>query len=237
MSESISDEQSVLITAALRRRVWWLLAAHLPAALLMLVAWWLALGWILVLHAIVLWGTLNPQSALFGPVLRSGSNSGRFVWVTIDDGPSFDTLAILQLLQEYDIKATFFLVADRALRQPELVRAIITAGHEVGNHSATHPASRFWSLSPRRMTEQIVVAQRNLTELSGAPVRWFRAVVGHANPFVDPVLRVLGLRRVAWNVRAFVLLHEGAAHGQSLVILRIFLQGLHERGYRAVLPH
>jgi peptidoglycan/xylan/chitin deacetylase (PgdA/CDA1 family) len=259
MEEFDSSQQPTLIAAALRRRVGWLVLAHLPALLFALSSWWLALGWLLILHAIVLWGTLNPQSALFGPVLRSVPGTERIVWITIDDGPSSDTLAILQLLREHDAKATFFLVADRAQRQTELVRAIIAAGHEVGNHSATHPAGRFWSLSPARMAREIAIAQRTLTQLSGTPVRWFRAVVGHANPFVEPVLRALELRRVSWSARAFdavdgnamrvttrlfrairpgsiVLLHEGAAHGQNVMILQCFLTGLRERGYRAVLP-
>ncbi len=260
MNEPVSGQQAALITAALRRRTLLLALAHIPAVLLALAgAWALALIWLLALHAMLLWGTLYPQSALLGPVLRSAPLSGRAVWLTIDDGPSPDTLAILQLLQEHDAKATFFLVAERARRQPELVRAIVAAGHEVGNHSATHPAGRFWSLAPARMVEEITAAQRVLTELSGRPVRWFRAVVGHSNPFVEPVLKVLGSHRVAWSVRAFdavdanvervtgrwlrgirpgsiVLLHEGASHGRNVVMLGRLLHGLRERDYRAVLP-
>lgn len=260
MSNPSADNSSLLIAAALRRRVLALCLAHAPALLLLLggAGWW-ALSWLLVLHAVLLWGTLNPRSALFGPVWCRYSPHARSVWLTIDDGPSADTLAILQLLQQYQARATFFLVAERAQRQPGLVKALVAAGHEVGNHSNSHPAARFWCLPPLRMASEIAVAQRVLNELSGRPVRWFRAVVGHANPFVEPVLRVLGLRRVAWSARAYdavdgnvdrvverllrgiepgaiVLLHEGAAHGRSVDIIRGLLQALHARDYQAGLP-
>lgn len=243
-----------------RRRGYWLLLAHLPAMIFLLMgAFWLALMILVLLHLALLWGTLNPQSALFGPVLRRVSLSAQAVWLTIDDGPSADTPAILELLARHQAKATFFLVAERAQRHPELVRAMVAAGHGIGNHSHSHPAGWFWCLSPARLRQEIITAQRMLTEIATQPVPWFRAVVGHANPFLSPVLSGLGLRRVAWSARAYdavdgnvnrvvskllaklepgviMLLHEGAAHGHSVAIIEKFLQQLETRGYRALLP-
>ncbi|MDQ3205303.1 MAG: polysaccharide deacetylase family protein, partial [Pseudomonadota bacterium] len=91
------------------------------------------------------------------------------------------------------------------------------------------------------------------------PPRWFRAVVGMANPFVAPALKAHGLARVAWSARGFdavaseprqvvarlerdlspgavVLLHEGAGHGRSIEILAALLPRLEALGYRTVLP-
>lgn len=251
--------------SALRRRCILLLLAHGPALLL----WWAGmpiagLVCLLAVHAALLWGTLQPQSHLFGPVLRylpvtEQQASQHQLWLTIDDGPSADTVAILQLLERYQAKAVFFLVGERAARHPDRVQAIVAAGHEVGNHSNTHPAAWFWALSPNRMCSEILRAQQVLTELTGSSPRWFRAVVGHANPFVMPVLSALGMQRVAWSVRAYdavdgdvervvgklsrklvpgaiVLLHEGAAHGQSVAIIERLLQEMRARGYQAVLP-
>lgn len=253
------------IESGQRRRVRWLVFAHAPALLLLLAGFywpalaWFGLGGLLLLHAGLLWGTLNPHSALFGPVLRRLMSQEKVVWLTIDDGPSADTSAILELLARFQARATFFLVAERAQRDPDRVRAIVEAGHEVANHSATHPQQVFWCLSPSRMTQELVQAQQQLTALTGKPPRWFRAVVGHANPFVQPVLEVMRLRRVAWTARAYdavdgnvqrvvgsllrqvkpgaiVLLHEGASHGHNLAIIEALLAGLQSRGYRAVLP-
>jgi peptidoglycan-N-acetylglucosamine deacetylase len=218
-----------------------------------------ALGTLLALQLPFVFGTLNPHSALFGPVLRHLPTDRPEVWLTIDDGPSDDTLPLLDLLDLYRAKATFFLVADRASRRPDLLRAIRQRGHEIGNHSTSHPSAWFWSLSPGRIASEIGTAQRTLTVLAGAPPRWFRAVVGHANPFVAPALAEHGLTRVSWSARgydavsgdvdrvvarllidlkpgAIILLHEGAAHGHSVAIIRGVLEALTERGLRATLP-
>lgn len=229
-----------------------------PAALLAIGHPWLALVLLAVLHAPFLWGTLSPHSPFFGPVVRRMPRHGA-VWLTVDDGPSADTLPLLDLLDRHDARATFFLVAARANRHPELVQAICARGHGIGNHSATHPAKWFWALSPRRMAAEISDAQTTLTRLVGHPPRWFRAVAGHANPFVAPVLKQLGLSRVSWSARgydgvsgnvqavadriarnlgdgAIVLLHEGASHGHSVEIAARVLELLEARGLKARLP-
>ena len=109
------------------------------------------------------------------------------------------------------------------------------------------------------MRREIEDAQRQLTAITGRAPRWFRAVVGHANPFVHAPLRDLGLARVGWSARGFdavhgdvgrvlssierdlapgaiVLLHEGAPHGRSVEMIAALLQRLDALGYRAVLP-
>jgi peptidoglycan/xylan/chitin deacetylase (PgdA/CDA1 family) len=243
-----------------RKSVALLLLTFVPAAVLVAVGLpWTGLAVLAVLHLAVLWGTLAPHSRLFGPVMRKLRTSQRDVWLTIDDGPSDDTPALLDLLDQYRARATFFLVGERAARRPELVQAIRSRGHEIGNHSATHPSAWFWALSPRRMAHEVGEAQRTLATLSGAPPRWFRAVVGHANPFVAPVLAEHGLTRVSWSARgydgvsgdvervvtrllkglkpgAIILLHEGRAHGHSTTIIRRVLEELRARDLRAVLP-
>lgn len=214
---------------------------------------------LLLSHALVLWGTLRPQSRLFGPVLSRLPIDAPLLWLTIDDGPSADTLPMLDLLDAHGAKATFFLVAERARRHPQLVQAIAQRGHGIGNHSASHPQAWFWALGPWRMRREIMQAQRLLTELSGTPPRWFRAVVGMANPFVHAPLRALGLARVGWTARGFdavraspqqvvarierdlapgaiVLLHEGATHGGNVATLALLLQRIETLGYRCVLP-
>ena len=230
-----------------------------------LVAAWWQWGWrvgvplLFLTHGALVWGTLWPASRLFGPVLTRLPTREPVVWLTIDDGPSDDTAAMLDLLDANGARATFFLVADRAAARPDAVRGIVRRGHTVGNHSAAHPSAWFWALPPARMRAEIDGGQAILGELAGAPPRWFRAVVGMANPFVHAPLRRHGLARVGWSARGFdavaadpaavvarierglepgaiVLLHEGAGHGRNVEILTLLLQRLDALGYRAVLP-
>jgi peptidoglycan/xylan/chitin deacetylase (PgdA/CDA1 family) len=239
---------------------WALVASQLLGALL----WW-RLGWrvglplLLLSHLVFVWGTLRPRSALFGPVLWRLPTREPVVWLTIDDGPSDDTPAILDALDARGAKATFFVVASRARARPELVREIARRGHGLGNHSASHPSAWFWALGPRRMAREIADAQVALREITGQAPRWFRAVVGMANPFVAAPLARLGLARVAWSARgydavdgdparvmarierdlqpgAIVLLHEGASHGRSVEIVTAMLDRLAARGFRTLLP-
>lgn len=239
---------------------WCLLASQLAV-----VAVWWRHGWQIGLPALLLshvpfaWATLVPDSRLFSPVLRRLPVTDQRVWLTIDDGPSDDTGAMLDLLHAHAMQATFFVVGERARARPELLREIVRRGHGLGNHSATHPQAWFWALSPRRMRAEIARAQATLRELSGVAPRWFRAVVGMANPFVSVVLREEGLARVAWSARGFdavsadpsrvvarierqltpgaiVLLHEGATHGRNVEALALLLQRMDALGYRSVLP-
>lgn len=221
--------------------------------------WTLGLPLLLASHAPFLWGTLRPGSRLFGPVLTRLPTDEHVVWLTIDDGPSDETLAILDLLDAHGAKATFFVVGARAERHPELVREIARRGHGLGNHSANHAQAWFWALPPWRMRAEIEGAQRTLRDITGTAPRWFRAVVGMANPFVGAVLRDAGLARVGWSARGFdaiasdpagvvrrierelapgaiVLLHEGAKHGRNVETLGLLLQRLDALGYRSVLP-
>jgi len=237
----------------------------LPLSQLVVAAVWWRWGWawglpaMLLSHVPLSWGTLKPDSRVFGPVLRRLPTREPRVWLTIDDGPSDDTAAVLDLLDRHRARATFFVVGARARQRPELVREIVSRGHTVGNHSDTHPQAWFWALGPRSMRAQIAQAQATLTALTGTAPRWFRAVVGMANPFVSAPLRDLNLARVAWSARGFdalaadpaavvarierdlapgaiVLLHEGAKHGRNVEALALLLQRLDALGYGTLLP-
>jgi peptidoglycan/xylan/chitin deacetylase (PgdA/CDA1 family) len=60
------------------------------------------------------------------------------VALTLDDGPTEVTPRVLQMLEDLDVPATFYLTGAELEERPELGRAIVEAGHEVGNHTATH---------------------------------------------------------------------------------------------------
>lgn len=240
------------------------LAFLVASQVLVALVWW-HFGWhvglplMVASHLPFWWGTLVPDSRLFGPVLTRLPIDDKRIWLTIDDGPSHETLPMLDLLDAFGAKATFFIVAERARARPDAVREIVHRGHGIANHSATHPTRRFWRLPAAAMAREIESAQDTIASLTGQRPIWFRAVVGMANPFVSAPLKRLGLARVAWTARGFdgafgdpqrvvariqrklrpgaiVLAHEGAPHGRNLEIMRALLQMLRDAGYSTLLP-
>lgn len=193
----------------LRSAYWWFAISLAPLAVV---------GWLVwqgkVLAAVLVFcgalttitvGTLVPRCALFGRMTKRLPEESGQLLLTIDDGPHPEhTPAILDLLDQHCIKAVFFLIGERAARHPELVREIIARGHEVGNHTQTHPATRFWSLPPQAMWREIAECQKTLTEICPEnPPRLFRPPAGHHNMSCFVTARCLGLRMLMWSARGF----------------------------------
>ncbi|TCL64724.1 peptidoglycan/xylan/chitin deacetylase (PgdA/CDA1 family) [Hydrogenispora ethanolica] len=102
-----------------------------------------------------------------------GYTSQKVVALTFDDGPDPRyTPAILKILAEYKIPATFFLVGTNVRRHPELVRAEIAAGHQVGNHTLSHPHLRRLTLP--QIEKQIAATDRAIAEAAGVEPLLFR---------------------------------------------------------------
>src|SRR5260370_22555636 len=139
-----------------------------------------------------------PNVQWLGPVMTRFATEGNEVWLTIDDGPTDDTLALLEALETRGVKATFFVKGTLAAAPPERVRAILDRGHTVGNHSFSHPSGSFWCLGPRAVGAEI-----DRCAAAIPPTPWVRAPVGMKNPFAHPPRARRGRRLVGWSVAGF----------------------------------
>lgn len=167
-------------------------------------AWpWIA-GSILADHLIAVAAGLTPRSRLLGPNLsRLPAPAGRRVGLTFDDGPDPEvTPCVLALLRERGLRASFFVVGERAARHPDLVRAAAAAGHRVENHTWSH-SNAFSLFGPRRTAVEVDRAQRLLGDLAGRAPHLVRAPAGLRNPFLEPVLRRRGLHLASWSRRGW----------------------------------
>ena len=126
------------------------------------------------------WAVRGRSSAVFGPSVWKGQPGRKAIALTFDDGPSPATPQILQILAVYGVSATFFQCGQNVQRAPELSRAIHESGHELGNHSHTHPNFAF--KRPSTIEDEFLRAQDAIaTATSAAPVlmrppygvRWF----------------------------------------------------------------
>ncbi|WP_069706846.1 polysaccharide deacetylase family protein [Burkholderia seminalis] len=188
-------------------------------------AWPWAVGGVVASHLALTAAGLWPRSALLGPNwTRLPTGAGRQIALTIDDGPDPDvTPRVLDLLDRYDARATFFCIGDLARRHPRWIEAIVARGHAVENHSQRHRHT--FSLSgPAALRREISAAQRTLTEIAGTRPLFFRAPAGLRNPFLEPVLCELGLQLASWTRRGFDTRTRDAA-----IVIQRLLHGLDAR--------
>lgn len=109
------------------------------------------------------------------------------VALTFDDGPhEHYTLKMLELFAKENVRATFFEVGKNVTAHPELAKAVVEAGHEIGNHSKTHP--RMSELGIEAIREEIETTQNIIREATGAAPKVFRAPFGAHGPELWTVL-------------------------------------------------
>jgi peptidoglycan/xylan/chitin deacetylase (PgdA/CDA1 family) len=204
--------------------VWRVIVLTVPHLILLVAAWkygaFVFLSGGALLAGLYCLAVLRPSCGWLGEVkCATGDNS---VLITIDDGPdAHDTPLLLDLLDRHGAKAVFFMIGEKAAAHPDLVREVIARGHEIGNHTMTHPQATFWCAGPWRTRREISACQQVITDITGVKPRWFRAPVGHRNFFTHPIATALGMKVMAWNRRGFDAVETDA----SKVLARI-LPGL-----------
>ena len=139
--------------------------------------------------------TRHPRSALFSPNIWRGHPGRKSIALTFDDGPSESTPELLRVLEQYNVPATFFQVGYHARRLPEIARQA-AQGHEIGNHTDTHPA--LWLKSRSFIQDEVNKAQETLGAY--ARVTWFRAPFGVRWFGLRGALRKHQLTNVMWGV-------------------------------------
>lgn len=224
----------------------------------------LALAPLFLSHLLLLTATLVPDNQWWGPVVTSFATDKAEIWLTIDDGPSPEhTSRMLDILERFDARATFFVIGSQAEKHPHLVTEILTRGHALANHTFSHPSGTFWCASGARIRREIDRCAETLRTRADRPAHFFRAPAGMKNPFVHPILARRHLMLIGWTVRgldtvqrdaervaarvekhvkpgAIVLLHEGHRTKRDPDFhphcLDLTLQRLTARGYRFVIP-
>ncbi|WP_309383825.1 polysaccharide deacetylase family protein [Cerasicoccus frondis] len=115
-----------------------------------------------------------------------------YICLTFDDGPIIETSRQwIELFDAHDCRATFFDLGNNVLAEPELAKAVFAAGHEIGNHSMSHP--HLPELSLDEVRAQLTECSRVFQEVFGVAPKVFRAPFGEHSDDVWTVLAELGL--------------------------------------------
>lgn len=166
-----------------------------------------------------------------------------------------DIPAILNILEKYEVKATFFMTGEWISKYPKEVKQIAEAGHDLGNHSENH--KQMTQLSADQCKDEIMKVHNRVKELTGVDMNLFRAPYGDYNNMLVGTARDCGYDTIQWDVDSLdwkdygvdnivrsvvnnkhlgngsiILMHNGAKYTSKA--LGEIIEGLQEKGYRIV---
>ena len=205
-----------------------------------------------------------PGNSFYGETITSGkvANGKKIVALTFDDGPYPPfTQELVAVLEEKQVKATFFVVGDNATKFPEVVKLVADKGHEIALHAGEH--KDFLKLNKAELAGNIASGKKVLEELTGKPVKYMRPPHGFRDWAVMEEASRAGLKVVNWSViprdwtnpgaqviaervckdvqpGAIVLLHDGdapsqtASREQTVEATALIIDELRKQGYNFV---
>ncbi len=133
-------------------------------------------------------------------VIVSNRGASKCVALTFDDGPHPKyTAEILDILKEHGAKATFFVIGQNAEKYPELVKREHNEGHEIGNHTFSHPQLRQIPVS--KFTDEISKTQLTIKNITGVEPKLFRPPGGYLNNSFVEKTKDLNCTSVLWSWR------------------------------------
>lgn len=181
----------------------------------------------------------------------------KVVALTFDDGPDPRfTNSILDTLKKYNVPATFFMVGDNVKAHPEIAKRIVAEGHEVGDHTMTHPT--LTDLTPEEAYNEIESGYQTIISTTGTVPLYFRSPKGLTTDYAQSAASSLGMKEILWTVTIenrnaptseemanrvlnkiqpgyIILLHDGRLDRTKTVkALPLLLDGLKEKGYKVI---
>lgn len=194
-----------------------------------------------------------------GEILWEVPTHSKVIALTFDDGPdNQSTMKILDLLKQYEAKATFFVVGSRVEQHPDIVSRERQEGHEIGNHSYTHPP--FHNINGNKLSSELNQTQKAILDATGIKSVLFRPPGGSYNESIVRTSKDFGMLTVLWswhqdtldwrkpgvnkivkkvldNARNgdIVLMHDFVPNStQTVEALAIILPELQKRGFKFV---
>lgn len=203
-----------------------------------------------------------PENHVFGRVFFESQTNKKIVALTFDDGPySPYTEQVLDVLGEYHVPATFFVVGQNVEKYPELVQRIVDEGHQLGNHTYHHVD--LLKIDRKTIEDEIDSTNRVIKNVTGTTPHVVRPPHGFRDPVVMEIMAERGLKVVEWSIMSrdwtnpgvevivdrtlakvkngsIILLHDGdgisskASRIQSVEATRRIIQTLSAQGYQFV---
>lgn len=143
--------------------------------------------------------TQKPEQTEQPNTVEKPAKGEKVVALTFDDGPDARyTPAILDILKDKDVKATFFVVGQQIKKDPDVLKRIVEEGHVIGNHSANH--KNLAKLTKEQVLQEINDADELIREAVGFTPELFRAPYGSVSDTLKSILEEQDRELVGWNV-------------------------------------
>lgn len=179
--------------------------------------WWLlliALAWLVIT---ALGSGLIGLNYYFKSLNYRSNETQNRIAITFDDGPNLEfTPKVLELLRQYNAKATFFCIGKYVEAQPNLVKQIIDEGHVIGNHTYSHSNS-FGILSTKKVKAELERTNIVFEKLTGLKMKLYRPAFGVTNPKIKRAVKALQLQSIGWNKRSL----DTTSRSQDVIFKRV----------------
>lgn len=163
------------------------------------IVWYILLTGVLL--SFIVWGVASVQLNLFVTSICSIKDGNNEIALTFDDGPDRElTPQILDILNEYGAKATFFCIGSKLKGNEDIIQRMLNEGHAIGNHSYEH-SFNFPMWSAKRIKQSIQKTDAIISELSGVDCTIFRPPFGITNNLIAIALKQLGKKSIGWSIR------------------------------------
>ena len=198
-----------------------------------------------------------------GRFYHDGKTTEKVIALTFDDGPGRTTPAILELLKQHHIRATFFMLGDQIEEFPDIARQVAAAGHEIGNHTYVHFDYHLAkNAAPQRLVHELAQTETTLQRALHDPsfhTQIVRMPYGYYNKtWLLPTLKEHGYALVHWSfgtdwklalpademIRLYIahakpgavfLFHDGGRHREkTLAAVTAVIDALEKKGYRFI---
>ena len=211
-------------------------------------------GIIWLILAFGFYASYSISSNVYLKVFCKKKTNQKIVALTYDDGPSEYTPALLDLLNKYQVKATFFCVGNAIDGRESILKRIQKEGHSIGNHTNSHTGTLPFYL-PKKMLRDIELCDEKITRVTNENVRYFRPPFGVTNIHYSLALKNKKYIIIGWSIRSYDTrgkdpqiivdrimrqMHEGAVvllHDRMPNVCEtteLLLQELIKKGYRLV---
>lgn len=181
-------------------------------------------------------GWINPSENSAKPPVKPPVTKEKVIAFTFDDGPSDYTRRILDKLQGTGDKVTFFLLGNRVSTYPNTIRRMASEGHEIGNHSWSHPDLTGYSY--QGMVNEINRTDQAIMNVTGRFPRLFRPPYGARNSRLSTALKARGKAGILWSVDTLDWRYRDSEYVKNYILNHaydgavVLLHDIHETSVR-----